>query len=83
MAHGKPGIKYPRSKYPDGIPGVGVEEFPEETRVAIGNAEFKALQNYQFRVWIEGDLDEHLGDQKELVYADEIASEKEKDRPSY
>ena len=27
---GKPGVKYPRSKYPNGIPGVGVEEFPEE-----------------------------------------------------
>ena len=27
---GKPGVKYPRSKYPNGIPGVGVEEFPKE-----------------------------------------------------
>lgn len=27
---GKPGLKYPRSRYPDGIPGVGYEEFPKE-----------------------------------------------------
>jgi len=27
---GKPGLKYPRSRYPDGIPGVGYDEFPQE-----------------------------------------------------
>ena len=27
---GKPGVKYPRSKYPKGIPGVGTAEFPDE-----------------------------------------------------
>ena len=27
---GKPGVKYPRSKYPNGIPGVSVDEFPKE-----------------------------------------------------
>jgi len=27
---GKPGVKYPRSKYPKGIPGVTIDEYPEE-----------------------------------------------------
>ena len=27
---GKPGVKYPRSKFPKGIPGVTVDEYPEE-----------------------------------------------------
>jgi hypothetical protein len=27
---GKPGIKYPRSKYPSGIPGVTINEYPKE-----------------------------------------------------
>lgn len=27
---GKPGINYPRSKFPDGIPGVSIDEFPKE-----------------------------------------------------
>ena len=27
---GKPGLKYPRSRYPKGIPGVGFDEFPDE-----------------------------------------------------
>ena len=27
---GKPGVKYPRAKYPKGIPGVGTDEFPPE-----------------------------------------------------
>jgi hypothetical protein len=27
---GKPGVKYPRSKYPHGIPGVGTDEFPKD-----------------------------------------------------
>ena len=27
---GKPGVKFPRSKYPDGIPGVTINEFPVE-----------------------------------------------------
>ena len=27
---GKPGIKYPRSKYPKGIPGVTIDEYPKE-----------------------------------------------------
>lgn len=27
---GKPGVKYPRSKYPNGIPGVTISEFPPE-----------------------------------------------------
>ena len=27
---GKPGVKYPRAKYPKGIPGVTIGEFPKE-----------------------------------------------------
>ena len=27
---GKPGIKYPRARYPKGIPGVSIDEFPAE-----------------------------------------------------
>jgi len=27
---GKPGLKYPRSRFPNGIPGVGFDEFPAE-----------------------------------------------------
>ena len=29
LAGGKPGVKYPRSKYPNGIPGVTTAEFPK------------------------------------------------------
>ena len=27
---GKPGVKYPRSKFPKGIPGVTIDEYPKE-----------------------------------------------------
>jgi hypothetical protein len=32
---GKPGIKYFRSRFPDGIPGFGYEEFPKERFAGI------------------------------------------------
>lgn len=37
---GKPGVNYPRSRYPKGIPGVTIDEFPAEWFEGIppGNA---------------------------------------------
>ena len=32
---GKPGVKFPRNKYPNGIPGVTIDEFPQEWFVGV------------------------------------------------